>query len=327
MDDGNNPTQDESKARATAEAPRNRTLLKPLLHDPAAYSRWYKLRRDASTMQANTLAWLTSNAATACASALDPGAHTVSGVPRFELLSIGCGDGDMDIAITRSIQGELEEAGFSGGADITGLDIDEAALALYSKRLAQLQSSGDIDHRITFTPSLQAFPWAKGEAVPTADVVVMAHVLHFFPDPERALAAALEATRPGGCFILVQQNPAGVPQLQKQLRVDLAGDLGVYYTADEAQALLDGPLVGAYSSYKRLMVPGYLDMGPLASGSKDAVPLMSFTLHVDMREASEEQVAATAKAFLALGQKDAEKEREGGPFLPDGVSVFVIVKQ
>ena len=153
---------------------------------------------------------------------------------------------------------------------VTGLDIDEDALAQYTARVARLQAAGEIGTDVVLTTSTQAFPWREGEAVPTADMVAMAHVLHFFPDRVAAIRGAIAALRPGGCFVLVQQQAAGVPQVQREVREGLAGDQGVYFTADEVQGILDGELAGTYASYHRHVVPGYMDLGALVAPMGEA---------------------------------------------------------
>ncbi|MBM3565041.1 MAG: class I SAM-dependent methyltransferase [Alphaproteobacteria bacterium] len=77
----------------------------------------------------------------------------------------------------------------AAGAEITGIDLTEAAIAFVRSRLDRAGQAGDLR-----TADAENLPFADG----TFDLVYSYGVLHHSPDTERALAEAFRVLKPGG---------------------------------------------------------------------------------------------------------------------------------
>jgi len=106
-----------------------------------------------------------------------------------QVLDVGCGGGI------------LSESMAQRGAQVTGIDMGEAPLAV--ARLHQLESGVAVDYqRIT----AEALAEAKPE---TFDVVTCLEMLEHVPDPASIIAACAQLVKPGGqvFFSTINRNP------------------------------------------------------------------------------------------------------------------------
>ena len=105
------------------------------------------------------------------------------------VLDVGCGGGI------------LAEAMAQRGAEVTGIDMGEAPLAV--ARLHQLESGVEIDYRQTTAEQL-------AEEMPgTFDTVTCLEMLEHVPDPASVIAACARLVKPGGQVFLstINRNP------------------------------------------------------------------------------------------------------------------------
>lgn len=102
---------------------------------------------------------------------------------------IGCGGGI------------LAEAMAQAGADVTGIDMAEAPLAV--ARLHQIESAADVNYRRMTAEALAT------EAPGSFDVVTCMEMLEHVPEPAQIVAAVAELLRPGGYafFSTINRNP------------------------------------------------------------------------------------------------------------------------
>jgi len=106
-----------------------------------------------------------------------------------QLVDVGCGGGI------------LAEAMAQRGADVTGIDMGEAPLAV--AKLHQQESGVEVDYRQSTAEQL-----AEREAG-TYDIVCCLEMLEHVPDPGSVIAACAALARPGGSlyFSTINRNP------------------------------------------------------------------------------------------------------------------------
>ena len=104
-------------------------------------------------------------------------------------VDIGCGGGI------------LTEAMAGCGADVAGIDMAEAPLAV--ARLHQLESGADVDYRQTTAEALAE------EQAGQYDVVTCLEMLEHVPSPAQVITSVAELVRPGGhvFFSTINRNP------------------------------------------------------------------------------------------------------------------------
>jgi len=105
------------------------------------------------------------------------------------VLDIGCGGGI------------LSEGMANAGANITGIDLSEKALAV--ARLHLLESGKKIDYRLIAAEDF------AGQAAGTFDIVTCMEMLEHVPDPASIIAACAKLVKPGGhvFFSTLNRNP------------------------------------------------------------------------------------------------------------------------
>lgn len=105
------------------------------------------------------------------------------------ILDVGCGGGILAEALARR------------GAQVTGIDLGEAPLAV--ARLHGIESGVAVDYRRIAAEALAA------EAPGTFDVVTCLEMLEHVPDPAAVVRACAELVRPGGhlFFSTINRNP------------------------------------------------------------------------------------------------------------------------
>jgi 2-polyprenyl-6-hydroxyphenyl methylase / 3-demethylubiquinone-9 3-methyltransferase len=111
------------------------------------------------------------------------------GLAGKRVVDVGCGGG----ILSESMAGR--------GADVTGIDLSEKALAV--ARLHLLESGGRVDYRHVAAEQLAA------EAPAAYDVVTCLEMLEHVPDPASTIRACATLVKPGGYafFSTISRNP------------------------------------------------------------------------------------------------------------------------
>ncbi|WP_251978081.1 bifunctional 2-polyprenyl-6-hydroxyphenol methylase/3-demethylubiquinol 3-O-methyltransferase UbiG [Salinicola avicenniae] len=121
-------------------------------------------------------------------------------------LRLGYIDGHVSLAGKRVIDvgcggGILSEAMAQRGANVTGIDLGEAPLAV--ARLHQMESGVEVDYRHISVEALAE------EAPASFDVVTCLEMLEHVPDPGSVIRACAKLVKPGGhlFFSTINRNP------------------------------------------------------------------------------------------------------------------------
>jgi len=111
------------------------------------------------------------------------------GLAGKRVVDVGCGGGI------------LSESMSARGADVTGIDLSEKALAV--ARLHLLETGGKVDYRHIAAEQLAA------EAPAAYDVVTCLEMLEHVPDPASTIRACATLVKPGGhaFFSTISRNP------------------------------------------------------------------------------------------------------------------------
>lgn len=289
------------------------------------YSEAYTLRRQASTMQRNMIAWLRRNGEQNILNKLSSNSVRPNGP--FRIASIGCGDGELDLALMEGIAHSVEKWGYSG-IEFTGLEPSETFRQKFTENLAAARERGHFpppEHTVvnlvdnTFD-HLKTCAVGEGEA----DLVLLGHVMYYFSRKEEALKKAMQIARPGGLTVVIHQGKEGIPELQEQLLPTLRGSIRDMFTADDVDNIL---ATGKVDRFVRHNVDAFLDISEIVKGSEDGVKIMSFCLEADHRLASKTVLEASRDAFVDRAVVKGEVGRTGGPFLLETVSCFVVPSQ
>lgn len=112
-----------------------------------------------------------------------------AGLAGREVLDVGCGGGI------------LSESMAARGANVTGIDMGEAPLAV--ARLHQMETGVEVDYRRTTAEELAA------ERPGSFDVVTCMEMLEHVPDPGSVIAACARLVKPDGhiFFSTINRNP------------------------------------------------------------------------------------------------------------------------
>ena len=191
----------------------------------------------------------------------------------FMVLSVGCGDGELDLELLIALSSALAAAAPEGcaprGLHYVGLEPNGADAAAFTARLDEARGAGRLPSGVVAYVLEEAFdskaPSQRAAASAAAsvdgatasadgsngsadarryfgskhqfDLVVAAGVLASFRDTHTALQRLLASTRSGGRMLVVQ--PArGVPELQAQLMKMACGNESALLAADEVKRQL-----------------------------------------------------------------------------------------
>jgi aromatic-L-amino-acid decarboxylase len=170
---------------------------KVLSTQTAGYQQAFYLRRSVSTMADVARSRLVSLALEAAA---------VASAQRrpVRILSIGCGDGDLDFAVLHHLSGSCD-------VEYLGLEVNETSAQIFQESVDgwRDQFVGNLSFEIRF---------GSAERLPDAgsgfDLVLMSHVLYYFQDPVSLIWNYLQKIcRIDGKVVIVHSAWGGIPEL------------------------------------------------------------------------------------------------------------------
>jgi len=239
---------------------------------------------------------------------------------RLNMLTIGCGDGELDFAL---LNGFCKTEATSG-IDLLALEPNTELRSTFAQELPKQKWKDDIDVTLQSTiydPSSQ-YLGKNGEL---HDVLLIAHVFYYFDDKVEAIRSVLQQVKPGGTVVVIHQSHKGVPQIQEEVLPKLRGSLQDMFSAADIEQILKNELAQEVASFVNHEVAAHMNTQEVLKGSEDGVKIMSFSIEADMRAANAEQVAFVQKEFEKRSAAGPVPGHAGeGPFMFEPVHCFVI---
>lgn len=183
--------------RSVSPFPSDKFTAKVLSTHTAGYQQAYFLRRSVSTMAEVARRRLVACAQEAAAIAAREGRP-------LRILSIGCGDGDLDFAVLECLNGLTD-------VEYLGLEVNETSAQLFEEAVEAWRENfaGELSFEIRIA-SAERLPDIDGGF----DLVVMSHVLYYFSDPVALVRNYLQrACRIDGRVMIVHSGWGGIPEL------------------------------------------------------------------------------------------------------------------
>ena len=158
------------------------------------YDGIYRLRRRSSTMHDVATQWLVESVRNWRASS------TVS--RPYRILSIGCGDGDLDARILAAVEAV-------GSTAYVGCDVNADSLRVFAERIAATSIASDV--------RLVHAPFGELSETDRFDLVLLSHSLYYFADPADVVIEALDRhCGPDGRLVVVHSGHDGVPAMSER---------------------------------------------------------------------------------------------------------------
>merc|ERR1712216_247199 len=278
-----------------------------MLSNDSFYEDSYVLRRASSTMQSSMLNFLGSSGQDVVWSSLPAPDRK-----RLNMLTIGCGSGELDFALLDSFR----KTDAIKGIDLLALEPNTDLREKFAQDLPKQKWHGQGDIEVSLKSSLfdpsSKYPSSNGEL---HDVLLIAHVLYYFPDKVEALRGVLRQVKPGGTVVVVHQGRQGVPEIQEVVLPSLRGSLKDMFTADDIDQILKKELADEVDSFVNHEISAHMNTKDVLSGSEDGRKIMSFCVEADLRAATPEQVNFVKKEFAQKSKTGPVAGHVGdGPF-------------
>ena len=270
------------------------------------YFRLYRMRKQASTMTTAALKWFDQN----IFQLLNPSEEKI-----FSLLSIGCGEGDIDIPLIETISKNLKK--FNCKLHYTGLEPNPLQYQAITTKIQEISFENDVI--IDIQPL--GFCQYKGfSSLKRYHLILMSHVLYYFSDPYAALRSALTITRSNGHVLIVQQTQTGIPEIQKKIMRTIKGNENELLTAEDLKFKLDQ----SQYPYQYIEIPAFLDASECLKKTDTGVGIMSFCLECDLEKADKNTLNKAHQAFVDhCGQNTTETNSK----ILEPIGIFMIQPQ
>jgi SAM-dependent methyltransferase len=270
------------------------------------YAEFYQLRKNASTMTASTIEWFRNHLKTLLDEMRDKTKnHTLS------VLSIGSGEGDLDIEIIQAILPHLNP-------QWTHLKYDALEPnSIHRKRFLERLSENSFDDHIRVSVHKTSFGNGEGfESHESYDLILFVQVLYFFKAPYQIIQQALAQTKPTGRVIIVHQSAIGVPEIQRQHMLSLKGNEKGILTTEDIKRLLDQEGGCLYRFYD---VDAYLDVTECFNQSEQGLKILSFCMGCDLRKVHKNKLTR-----LLQSMRNQAEIKDNGLFLYEPIGIFII---
>ncbi|NEO59796.1 MAG: methyltransferase domain-containing protein [Moorea sp. SIO4G2] len=296
-----NPTSSASERHS----PHHQKFVAPPLDDKF-YAESYELRKAASTMTVAAIEWFRNNVTVLLEGSYSPSHQDDT----LSVLSIGSGEGDIDLEIIQSLIPRLNPRWKQ--LNYVALEPNPIHRGRFLERLDQASLGENVEVSVRD----DYFEPGKFESQQKYDLVLLTHVLYYFDEPYQAIQSALTQTKEGGKVVIVHQTATGIPQIQREHMLEAKGNQNEMFTAQDIRNLLDTQS----HQHQYHHVHARLDVTECLQGFETGVKIMSFCMECDLRQFQEAKFFKILQAFWRL----AEIEDSGKAFINEPIGVFVL---
>jgi len=269
------------------------------------YAEFYELRKNASTMTVSTIKWFHNHLKMLLDEMRDKTRNNT-----LSVLSIGSGEGDLDIEIIQAILPHLN-------SQWTHIKYDALEPnPIHRKRFLERLSENSFDEHISVSVHDAYFGVSdEFESNESYDLILFVHVLHFFNDPYQIIQHALALTKPTGRVIIVHQSAIGIPEIQRKHMLSLKGNEKGILTTEDIKIRLDqkGCLYRCYD------VDAYLDVTECFNQSEVGLKILSFCMGCDLRNVHKNKLTS-----LLQSMRNHAEIKDNGLFLYEPIGIFII---
>lgn len=283
----------------------NQKIIAPPL-DNEFYAQSYELRKAASTMTVAAIEWFRNNLKVL----LEESYSRSQQDDTLSVLSIGSGEGDIDIEIIHSLLPSLNPR---------WKKLRYVALEpnpIHRDRFLERLDKASFDENVEVLVSEDCFEPGRFESEEKYDLVMLTHVLYYFKEPYQAIQTALSQTKESGQVVIVHQTATGIPQIQREHMLEAKGDENEMFAAEDIKNLLETKS----HNHEYYHVDARLDVTECLQGLEAGVKIMSFCMECDLRQLQQAKFAKILQAFWRL----AEIEDSGKAYIQEPIGVFVL---
>ena len=283
----------------------NKLYFAPELNDDF-YAQSYELRKKASTMTDVTISWFQNNIQSLIKETYPQSKQDDS----FSVLSIGSGEGDIDMEIINSLLSNLNKQNKS--LKYTAFEPNSQHYNRFLEKVNKASFGENIEILI-HNDCYEADDFKSKEQY---DLVVLSHVLYYFNEPLDIIKNAINQTKENGKVVIVHQTATGIPEIQQEYMLEVKGDQDEMLTAEDIRNLLE------IESYQHQFhcIEAHLDVTQCLMRSQKGIQIMSFCMECDLRQLTEDKLTKIIKAFENL----AEIEESQKALIKEPIGIFVL---
>lgn len=271
------------------------------------YAESYELRKAASTMTVAAIEWFRSNVMELLERSDSPPEKDNT----FSVLSVGSGEGDIDIEIIQNLIPRLNPRW--NRLRYVALEPNPIHRERFLQRLDKVSFNQDVEVSVRDESFGQPVGTISKERY---DLVLLIQVLYHFKEPYQTIQSALRQTKQGGRVVIVHQTAMGIPQIQRDYTLEAKGNQEGMLTTEDIKKLLDTKS----HQYQFYHLDAHLDVTECIQCSETGVKIMSCCLECDLRQLQESKFIKILHAF----QKLAEIEDTGRAFIQEPIGIFVL---
>ncbi len=145
----------------------------------------------------------------------------------FRILSVGCGDGDLDMSVLRALDGVAD-------VEYLGLEVNRVSAGIFQDAVNQWRADTRLATRLNLEIRIESAD-GRPQAHAAYDLVLMSHVLYYFSDPVSLIRDYLHhACRIDGRLLIIHSGRDGIPQL-----MDSVPGLQAFLSAEDIRDALE----------------------------------------------------------------------------------------